>query len=108
MFRGVLPALLPISSVILGRLQEFKLITQYYLGFIPVHRSVGFTFSESYPKRNVLLRIAGAIASFDRKLPNNYGMKSKDLAMLLASYRSQAMEVEVNRSPAPWPAIVPE
>ena len=70
--------------------KEFKLITYRYMGFIPVRRSVGFTFSESYPKRNVILRLAGAIASFDRNLPDNYGMKAQDLLVLLESCRRQA------------------
>ena len=40
--------------------KEFRLITYRYLGFIPIRRSVGFRFSETY-KRNVLRRIAGAL-----------------------------------------------
>jgi hypothetical protein len=38
------------------------------MGVIPVSRSVGFSFSDNY-KRNVVLKIAGKIAAFDRKLP---------------------------------------
>ena len=75
---------------------------------IPVRRSVGFKFSESYPKRNVVSRFVGAIASFDRNLPNNYGMKAKDLAALLESCRRQAVGVDANRYQVPWPAIEPE
>ena len=86
--------------------KEFKLITYSYM-FIPIRRSVGFTFSESYPKRNVIARIAGAIASFDRNLPNNYGMKAHDLLALLESSRRQALGADANRYQAP-PAIEPE
>jgi hypothetical protein len=89
-------------------IKEFKLITYRYMGFIPVRRSVGFTFSESYPKRNVVSRIAGAIASFDRNLPDNYGMKAKDLLVLLESCRRQTVGVDANRYQVPWPAIEPE
>jgi len=53
-------------------------------------------------------RIAGAIASFDRNLPDNFGMKAKDLAVLLESYRHQALGADPNRYPIPWPAIEPE
>jgi hypothetical protein len=89
-------------------IKEFKLITYRYIGFIPVHRSVGFTFSKSYPKRNVVSRMVGAIASFDRNLPDNYGMKAQDLLVLLESCRRQAMGVDANRYQVPWPAIEPE
>jgi hypothetical protein len=89
-------------------IKEFKLITYHYVGFIPVHRSVGFTLSDSYPKRNVVARIAGAIASFDRNLPFNYGMKAQNLLVLLESCRRQAVGVDANRFQVPWPAIEPE
>ena len=89
-------------------IKEFKLITHRWMGFIPVHRSVGFTFSESYPKRNIVSRIAGAIASFDRNLPDNYGMKAQALLVLLESCRRQAVGVDANRYQVPWPAIEPE
>src|SRR5258708_9377005 len=89
-------------------IKEFKLITHRWMGFIPVHRSVGFTFSESYPKRNVVSRIVGALASFDRNLPDNYGMKAQALLSLLESCRRQTVDVEANRYQIPWPAIEPE
>jgi hypothetical protein len=85
-------------------IKEFKLITYYYMGFIPVRRSVGFTFSR---KRNIVARIAGAIASFDRILPDNYGMKARDLMALLESSRRQAVGVGADPY-APWPAIEPK
>ena len=88
--------------------KEFKLITHRYMGFIPIHRSVGFTFSESYPKRNVVSRIVGALASFDRNLPDNYGMKARDLALLLESYRREAVSGAVGRSEVPWAPIEPK
>ena len=87
--------------------KEFKLITYRYLGIIPFKRSVGFKFSESYPKRNVVSRMVGAIASFDRNLPDNYGMKAQELLVLLESSRRQAVGDDANRY-QPWPAIEPE
>jgi hypothetical protein len=71
-------------------IKAFKVMTQR-LFFIPVMRSVGFTFSETYPKRNVVLRIAGAIAAFDRRLADNYGMKARELAGLLELCRREAV-----------------
>ncbi len=88
-------------------IKEFRLITYRFMGVIPVRRSVGFKFSESYPKRNVVSRIVGALASFDRNLQDNYGMKAQDLLVLLESYRRQA-EGDANRYQVPWPAIEPE
>ena len=75
--------------------KEFRLITYRYLGFIPVRRSVGFKFSETY-KRNVLRRIASAIVAFDRILPDNFGMKAKQLVVLLESARLQALADPAN------------
>jgi hypothetical protein len=75
--------------------KEFRLITYRYLGFIPVRRSVGFRFSETY-KRNVLRRIAGAIVSFDRLLPDNFGMKARQLVALLESARREALADPAN------------
>ena len=89
-------------------IKEFKLITYRYLGVIPVRRSVGFKFSESYPKRNVVSRIVGAMATFDRNLPDNYGMKARDLLVLLELSRRQAAAPDANRYQVPWPAIEPE
>jgi len=68
--------------------KAFKITTRY-MGVIPVSRSVGFSFSDNY-KRNVVLKIAGKIAAFDRKLPDNYGMKAKELLVLLETCRRQA------------------
>jgi hypothetical protein len=88
-------------------IKEFKLLTQRYM-FIPIRRSVVFKFSKTYPKRNIVARIAGAIASFDRNLPDNYGMKAQDLLVLLESCRRQAVAADPNRHQIPWPAIEPE
>ena len=85
--------------------KEFKLITHRYM-LIPIRRSVGFTFSESYP-RNPISRMVGAIAAFDRNLPDNYGMKAQELLVLLESSRRQAVGVDANRYQA-WPAIEPK
>jgi hypothetical protein len=51
--------------------------------------------------------MVGAIASFDRNLPDNYGMKAKDLLALLESRRRQAVIGDAYRYQAP-PAIEPE
>jgi hypothetical protein len=75
--------------------KEFRLITYRYLGFIPIRRQVGFKFSDTY-KRNVLRRIAGALVSFDRILPDNFGMKAKQLAALLETARLQALADPAN------------
>jgi len=76
--------------------KEFRLITYRYLGFIPIRRSVGFRFSDTY-KRNVLRRIAGALVSFDRILPDNFGMKAQQLVALLELTRLQALADPANR-----------
>jgi hypothetical protein len=69
----------------------FKLITYRYMGFIPVSRSVGFSFSASYRKKGLALKIASAIVRFDGSLPDNYGMKAQDLAAYLEACRQQAV-----------------
>lgn len=79
--------------------KEFRLITLRYLGFIPLRRSVSFKFSESY-QRNIVSRMVGALAQFDRNFPDNYGMKAKDLLIPLKSSRRQAMGDAIYRPPA--------
>jgi len=83
------------------------LITYRYLGFIPIRRSVGFRFSETY-KRNVLRRIAGALVSFDRILPDNFGMKARQLVALLEEARLQALADPASRYTISSDPIVPE
>jgi hypothetical protein len=78
------------------------------MGIIPVRRSVGFRFSESYGKRNIISRIAGAIARFDRQLPDNYGMKAKELLVLLEACRRPVVAVDANQYPVLAPAIEPK
>ena len=82
-------------------IKEFKLLTYRSLGFIPVRRSVCFSFSESYGKRNIVLRVASKIAQYDRNLPNSYGMKAKELLALLELCRRHAVEGVVADSQAP-------
>jgi len=87
--------------------KAFKIITTRYMGVIPVSRSVGFSFSDNY-KRNVVLKIAGKIAAFDRKLPDNYGMKAKELLVLLEAWRRQAVANAPSSYPISAAPIEPE
>ena len=66
-------------------------VTQCYLGFIPVNRMVGWTYAKSY-KRSVLLKASSALAGFDALLPNTYGMKARDLAAFMEAWRQRAVE----------------
>jgi hypothetical protein len=79
---------------------EFKVITYRYMGIIPYRRLVGFRYTESSGKRHLVLRIAGAFARFDRALPDTYGMKAKELALLLERWRLGA--VTPDQTPTPW------
>ena len=72
-------------------IKEFKLITYRYMALIPIRRSVGFTLSKTYAKSNALSRMVGAIASYDRILPDNFGMKAQQLLVLLESARREAV-----------------
>ena len=87
--------------------KAFKIITTRYMGVIPVSRSVGFSFSDNY-KRNIVLKIAGKIAAFDRKLPDNYGMKAKELLVLLETCRRQAVAGAPSSYPISSAPIEPE
>ena len=89
-------------------IKEFNVITYRYMAVIPIRRLVCFKLSESFGRRNAVVRLAGAIAQFDRTLPDNYGMKPKDLAALLELSRLQAVGVDANRTQVPWPAIEPK
>ena len=85
-------------------IKDFRLITYRYMGIIPFRRSVGFTLSG---KRNVVMRVAGALARFDRLLPDNFGMKPRDLMALLELCRREAVAAGVDPY-APPPPIEPE
>jgi hypothetical protein len=88
-------------------IKAFKIITTRYMGVIPLSRSVGFSFSDNY-KRNIVLKIAGKIAAFDRKLPDNYGMKAKELLVLLEACRRQAVADAPSLYPISAAPIEPE
>jgi hypothetical protein len=66
---------------------EFKVITYRYGGIIPYRRRVGFRYTETSGKRNLAVRIVGALARFDQALPDSYGMKAMELAQLLSRWR---------------------
>jgi len=72
-------------------ISSFGILTRRYLGFIPVSRSVCFNFTADHKRSKGLgFRMATAIARFDGQLPESYGMKARDLASLLESWRQQA------------------
>jgi len=85
-------------------IKDFRLITYRYMGIIPFRRVVGFTFSR---KQNVAARIVGALARFDRLLPDNFGMKPRDLMALLELCRREAVAAGADPY-APPPPIEPE
>lgn len=78
---------------------EFRVITYRYLGIIPFRRVVGFRYTDSSGKRHLALRIVGAIARFDRALPDTYGMKAKELALLLERWRLSGVTPDQPRTP---------
>ena len=89
---------------------EFKVITYLYMGIIPFRRVVGFRYTESSGKRNLALRIAGALARFDRALPDTYGMKANELALLLDRWRLGSVTPDQPRAPwisSSWQATEP-
>jgi hypothetical protein len=81
-------------------IETFGIITWRQWGIIPVRRSVSFRYSANRRKHvNVGLKIANAIAGFDGSLPDNYGMKAKDLAAVMDQWRLRC-------SPLPRPESV--
>lgn len=80
---------------------EFRVITYRRWGFIPFRRFVGLRYTESSGKRHLLVRIVGTLARFDRCLPDNYGMKPKELALLLDRWRLGNAARE-QKAPAAW------
>jgi hypothetical protein len=79
---------------------DFRVITRRCMGIIPFRRFVGLRYKDSSGKRHLALRIAGAIAHFDRALPDTYGMKAKELALLLDRWRLGSVAADQRR--APW------
>jgi hypothetical protein len=79
---------------------DFRVISRRYMGVIPFRRFVGFRYTESSGKRHLALRIAGAITRFDQALPDTYGMKAKELALLLDGWRLGS--VSADQLQTPW------
>jgi hypothetical protein len=89
---------------------DFRVITRRYWGIIPFRRFVGFRYTESSGKRHLALRVASAIARFDRALPDTYGMKAKELALLLDQWRLGSVAADQRRAPwvtSSWQATEP-
>jgi hypothetical protein len=89
---------------------DFRVISRRYMGIIPFRRFVGFRYTESSGKRHLALRIAGAIARFDQALPDTYGMKAKELALLLDRWRQGGVTADQHRTPwvtSSWQATKP-
>jgi len=82
-------------------IEGFKVITMRYMGIIPIWRRVGYDFAESYRKRSLPGKFVNALARYDRLLPDNYGMKAKDLSVLLESLRRQHLQSQ----PVPPPML---
>jgi hypothetical protein len=83
-------------------IEGFKVITMRYMGFIPLWSRVGYDFAESYRKRSLPGKVVHALARYDGLLPDNYGMKAKDLAALLESLRRQHQQSQ----PGPPPPML--
>jgi hypothetical protein len=84
-----------------NQIAAFKVITTRYMGFIPVRRRVGFDFAESYKKKGLARKFLHAFVPYDRLLPDNYGMKAKDLAVLLETWRVR-QQAALPMRPAPY------
>lgn len=68
----------------------FLVVTQRIMGFVPVSRKVGWTFSDSF-KKSAVLKITRVMIAFDALLPDTYGLKAAELAALLETCRQQAL-----------------
>jgi hypothetical protein len=93
-----------------GDIAAFKVITHRYMGIIPYRRRIGLQYTESSGKRNLVVRIAGALARFDQALPDTYGLKAKELAQLLDRWRLANVIPEQRQTPwisSSWQATDP-
>ena len=66
-------------------IENFLVVTQRILYFIPVNRMVGWKFTQA--KRPIILKATGLLVPYDAVLPNTYGMKAAELAGLLEEWR---------------------
>ncbi len=82
---------------------SFVVITKRAYGIVPVHRGVGWKYSESY-RRSGAMKAVGWLAGFDGQFPSTYGLKAQELAALLETTRQQALK---NPPPLPY-KLAPE
>jgi len=71
-------------------IEAFVLITRRYLGVIPISRSVGYRFSESYRKMGAARKVYRALVGWDGRLADNYGLKAQNLVAVLETCRGRA------------------
>ena len=72
-------------------IESFGVLTRRYLGVIPFSRKVCFSFTANHKKtRALVIRMAATVTRFDGQLPDNYGLKARDLAALMESWRVRA------------------
>ncbi|HVN91945.1 MAG TPA: hypothetical protein VMT61_19170 [Candidatus Binataceae bacterium] len=71
----------------------FVVVTVKHMGLIPVSQQVGFYFSENY-KRSRAMKVATGLAramvKFDAALPDRFGMKPRELANQMETWRQGA------------------
>ncbi|GAB4405420.1 MAG: hypothetical protein OHK0021_17450 [Bryobacter sp.] len=79
-----------------SEVEEFCVITQTMLSFIPVRRSVGWKTVRS--KTSMAGKAVGFLAGFNAQLPSNYGMKAQELAALLELHRRTVLQQEAERN----------
>jgi hypothetical protein len=74
---------------------------------LPVGTFVGFNFAQGYQSAPKMRAVSKAMAGFEGGLPDTYGMKADELALLLASYHAESLKKkEPNQSPEPTATAV--
>jgi len=66
---------------------------------IAVSRMVGINFAEHYSKMKAGRATSRALTGFDGGLPDTYGLKAEDLALLLSSYNERFKANPPNQTP---------
>jgi len=68
--------------------EAFYVVTTRYMG-IPIRRMVGYRYAKEY-QQSMVRKVLRFVNRWDKLVPDNYGMKAKELAALLEQRRASA------------------
>ncbi len=72
-----------VNFIAWDEVQDFQVVV------IGLNKMVGFNFSEKYDRQKKMRAVAVGLSGVEGALPDTYGMKAEDLAVLMVKYQHQ-------------------